>query len=470
MSIITLTISQLSQTQQYLKKDIADKLVTYNYLFCEDDCNYLDVDAIKEYISITDIKQFLLLKELNKRCSDIIKIWNEDFKGLPNRMFEEPFSFADADAGKSLYCSLEFNAAYLTSHKWNNYNTIKSKYIFVANYQYAIYPLPKIAQRCAEILNFVTASYPETKDFETIFHSHTLQETESYTYTVTAFTDGTAYHDKLYTDPKRIIEQSGSDYLRNNGAKIKLYTPKLAYLFSNPTLEVYNLRLQKSEIVKTDIFFKAYYEGYKEGQNFFNERFNVSPEILYGAGSKKYAKDIGHNYSFADVNQNSAIKGWQYVKHYNNEVLSIQDVKQQGYYSGIVDKVEVLVIQYPHLFADTDLDNSSNPLKAIWLPEAKISIEDFYKKGIKAGIWDENHNITCERGSIYGTGKALLGSLSVALKGYAVNSNIDYKIVGKAFCEAFKIELKEKTQNPYKLFSSTNPEYIKELKRVFVAK
>ena len=72
-----------------------------------------------------------------------------------------------------------------------------------------------------------------------------------------------------------------------------------------------------------------------------------------------------------------------------------------------------------------------------------------------------------KRNGRFGSGKTLLGSLSIALKGYAISTNTDYKIIGKSFCDAFNMEIKETTANPYKAFSSGNPKIVREFKRAF---
>lgn len=106
-------------------------------------------------------------------------------------------------------------------------------------------------------------------------------------------------------------------------------------------------------------------------------------------------------------------------------------------------------------------------LKEIWLPEPKISLEDFLNKGIEIGIWDNDYLIITKRGSLYGTGKIMLGSLSVALKGWAISNHLDHKNIGCAFCEFFNLEFKPNVKNRYKSFEVGNPKYISEFKRAF---
>lgn len=106
-------------------------------------------------------------------------------------------------------------------------------------------------------------------------------------------------------------------------------------------------------------------------------------------------------------------------------------------------------------------------LSKIWLSEPKVTVSDFLIMGIEKGIWNEQYNIITARGSLYGTGKSLLGSLFIALKGYAISNSIDYKEAGKAFCSFFNIPISENVKEPYRAFSSGTEKQIRELKRAF---
>ncbi len=113
---------------------------------------------------------------------------------------------------------------------------------------------------------------------------------------------------------------------------------------------------------------------------------------------------------------------------------------------------------------DTKIENS---LKEIWMPETKLSVNDFLQLGIDKGIWDKQYKIITSKNSLYSTGKTLLGSLAISLKGYAISQETDYKVIGKAFCNFFNIPINENTKEPYKAFSSGNEKIIKQLKRTF---
>lgn len=412
MNALSLVHFQLLQIDKFLQKDLKDGLVTYNYFFCEDECKFLDRYDLQEYLAQTQIHNFLFLKEINKKCNDIITIWNDDFKGLSDRKFKEPLIYANEETGRYFSSELDFHAIYITTDKWHSYNTRLGKENFIAHQNYSWHTVPCIAQKCAAMLNMITACYPETKDFKNVLVN---KNSNNNILTYRGFTDVNfsglrgdnveEYYRVMYN--RFLIDYSDEVYL--NGALLSEQDKKLIKLS----------------------FYKIEPPGEISTSNFVNgSELNEKRFIKYELNRIETVKDI----SLA-------------------KIFNLEDYKQY----------------LESLISDGKPSNKiqTEPLTAIWLPQAKISIDDFYKKGYGVGLWDKNHNITAERGSIYGTGKALLGSLSVALKGYAINSNIDYKIVGKAFCDAFKIELKEKTQNPYKLFSSTKPEYIRELKRAF---
>src|SRR5690606_9081667 len=80
-------------------------------------------------------------------------------------------------------------------------------------------------------------------------------------------------------------------------------------------------------------------------------------------------------------------------------------------------------------------------LNKIWLSEPKISVDDLLTSGIEKGIWNDEYQIITAKGSLYGTGKTMLGSLFIALKGFAVSENIDYKEAGKVFCSFFNVPI-----------------------------
>jgi len=113
------------------------------------------------------------------------------------------------------------------------------------------------------------------------------------------------------------------------------------------------------------------------------------------------------------------------------------------------------------------LTETEELLQSIWLPQARISVSTFLNLGIDKHIWNNSYKIITQKGSMFGTGKTLLGSLAIALKGFTLSQNTDYKETGKVFCKAFHIEINEDTKEPYKSFGNGSANLIRELKREF---
>ena len=122
-----------------------------------------------------------------------------------------------------------------------------------------------------------------------------------------------------------------------------------------------------------------------------------------------------------------------------------------------------------NLEKEIELSEKIKNLKTIWLPEAKISVEDFIQKGIDKALWNEQLKITIQRkASNYGTNKTLLGNIFIAFKGWAISNHLDYNEAGRIFCEVFNIKIKESTKEKYHCFSSTNnPSQVKAIKTAF---
>ncbi len=132
----------------------------------------------------------------------------------------------------------------------------------------------------------------------------------------------------------------------------KVYTPELAVILILRELPVLNLEIQKEEFVNGWDYLKTFSEAYKEGEKYFETEFNVSPNTLYGANAEKFVRDIHLN--FFHVKHTGINEGWGYVKKQYPIILTHKAVKEFGYYSGIVNKVEEQVKKYPRLFATFD--------------------------------------------------------------------------------------------------------------------
>lgn len=165
------------------------------------------------------------------------------------------------------------------------------------------------------------------------------------------------------------------------------------------------------------------------------------------------------------------IKGLEMKKLFLGEVLDFEEFENYSkvrallFYKQNLEELEQRMIINKQTISNEELHLKI--LKNIWLVNAKIDLEVFLKKGIEKKIWNENYELITKRDSIYGSGKTLLASLSIALKDWCINSETDYNVIGEAFCSFFKIEIKPTTVQKYKSFQSGNPKHIENLKRTF---
>lgn len=155
-----------------------------------------------------------------------------------------------------------------------------------------------------------------------------------------------------YKSFQREIENNGCFKVKTETDTVKIYTPELAVILTSKELPTLNIDTQKETTVNGWEYLKTYIEAYKEGEQYFETEFKVSPNTLYGANAEQYVRDIHLN--FFHVKHTGRDEGWGYVKKQYPTFLTHKAVKEYGYYSGIVNKVEEQVKKYPRLFATFD--------------------------------------------------------------------------------------------------------------------
>lgn len=151
---------------------------------------------------------------------------------------------------------------------------------------------------------------------------------------------------------KREIENNGCFKVKTETDTVKIYTPELAVIFTSNKLSARNMDTQTETNINGSEYLKTYIEAYKEGEQYFETEFKVSTNTLYGANAEQYVRDIHLN--FFHVQHTGTNEGWSYVKKQYPMILTHKAVKEFGYYSGIVNKVEEQVKKYPRLFATFD--------------------------------------------------------------------------------------------------------------------
>lgn len=155
-----------------------------------------------------------------------------------------------------------------------------------------------------------------------------------------------------YKSFKREIENKGCFIVKVTTDTVKIYTPELAVIFTSKELPARNMDTQIETTINGWDYLKTYIEAFKEGEQYFENEFKISPNTLYGANAEQYVRDIHLN--FFHVQHTGINEGWGYVKKQYPFILTHKAVKEFGYYSGIVNKVEEQVKKHPLLFATFD--------------------------------------------------------------------------------------------------------------------
>lgn len=175
----------------------------------------------------------------------------------------------------------------------------------------------------------------------------------------------TTYFEKLeqtkhpYKSFQREIENNGCFKVKTETDTVKIYTPELAVILTSKELPTINIDTQTETNINGWEYLETYIEAYKEGEQYFETEFKVSPNTLYGAYAEQYVRDIHLN--FFHVQHNGVDEGWGYVKKRYPTILTHKAVKEYGYYSGIVNKVEEQVKKYPLQFATFDKCENNLP-------------------------------------------------------------------------------------------------------------
>tara|TARA_R110000803_G_scaffold75179_2_gene139496 strand:+ start:477 stop:1433 length:957 start_codon:yes stop_codon:yes gene_type:complete len=154
-----------------------------------------------------------------------------------------------------------------------------------------------------------------------------------------------------YKHFQREIKNRGYFVVKTDNNTVKIYTPELAFILTSkqvPALE----DLRKETFINGFDYLDTYVDGYRRGEQYFKKEFRVSPNTLYGVNAEQYVRDLHLNYFH--VVHISSHQGWSYVKKNYPIILTHKAVKEFGYYSGIVNKVDEQIEKHPRLFATFD--------------------------------------------------------------------------------------------------------------------
>jgi len=160
---------------------------------------------------------------------------------------------------------------------------------------------------------------------------------------LTSFFDKQEQTKPEYKSFQTQIELNGCVIMRVGTGTVKIYTPELAVILTSKELPARNMDTQKETTINGFEYLKTFIEAYKEGEQYFETNF---------ANAEQYVKSIHLN--FFHVKHNGISEGWVYVKKQYPIILTHKAIKEFGYYSGIVNKVEEHVKKYPYEFATFD--------------------------------------------------------------------------------------------------------------------
>ncbi len=161
---------------------------------------------------------------------------------------------------------------------------------------------------------------------------------------------------KSYKSYLREIENNGYQNLNividEKTETVKIYTPELAVILTSKVLTAINQNTKTETQINGWDYLDTYNEAYKDGEQYFEREFKVSPEIIYGKNAELYVKNIHNN--FFHIVHKTTFEGWNYVKNNWPLILSHKNIRDFGYFSGIVNKVEEQIKKHLTLFTNFD--------------------------------------------------------------------------------------------------------------------
>lgn len=164
-----------------------------------------------------------------------------------------------------------------------------------------------------------------------------------------------------YKNFNNAIAQKGFVESELSGEKARIYTAELATVFASENLEVTNMETNAQEKIRGDEYLVSFHDGYKDGQSHFDVKLAPSTSIIYSENIKQYVIDLQRKYFV--LKQKDLGEPWNYIKTSYDIILTHKKIKVVGFYSGIVSRVDDLVLELSDQFKDF------KNLKEIKLPQ-----------------------------------------------------------------------------------------------------
>lgn len=223
------------------------------------------------------------------------------------------------------------------------------------------------------------------EDEKLTWQVHPEKESDERFWLTTLF-DEQAQTTHEYIGFKREIENHDWFNIKTENDTVKIYTPELALIFSSKELQARNMETKEDATINGFKYLTTYITAFKEGEQYFEKEFGISANTLYGANAEQYVRDIHLN--FFHIPHTGGNSGWQYVKKTYPYILTHKAIKEYGFYSGIVSKVDAMIKKYPKLFqafdkCEHDLTPKQMQPKTELKQPTKIQIkkfEDFFDK------------------------------------------------------------------------------------------
>jgi hypothetical protein len=194
---------------------------------------------------------------------------------------------------------------------------------------------------------------------------------------LTSFDEGLEQTKHKYLSFKSEIENNGCFKLKVETNTVKIYTPELCVIFLSKELPVLNMESKIETTLNGWVYLETYIKAYIKGEQYFDSNFQISPDVRYGVNAEDYVMDIHDNYFHRQ--HIAGFEGWGFVKNIFPNILTHKQIKELGYYSGIVNKVEEQVKAHPRIFAKFEKCEHSVPTQQTEVEvKPKVFEELFY--------------------------------------------------------------------------------------------
>ena len=245
------------------------------------------------------------------------------------------------------------------NYSLREYNTEYNKYqkeIELLRLKIGYYETYKIESMASTMLLDLYARHIYLKDYLQKEHNK-IKRNQDALYEITVFFDGTLKDLSNYKSYVDAISNHGY-YLMNHS---KVYRPELAFLLSEEKLVGRTHRGKQTEIINGFDYLKSYVDGYKEGEEYFKQNIRVDTSIIYSPNVTSYLSDLHENYYHTNCIVDG--KGWNVVREKFPITINHAKIREYGYYSGIVNKVDELRNQYPNQFKDFEICEKENEVE-----------------------------------------------------------------------------------------------------------